>query len=207
MAALACRTSLSTAGGTTSSPHWTRRSSNSGTKGCKRWGPMWPAASHNTAAAAADLGAVPTGAAAARIASRAARRAPQQADDRFAMQLRHRHDLIEQGALVCPARELSIALALADSVLPKAEGRHGLLLRGVRCGHFRLRPPFFGNRSFAVMRESSRRGANALYSVGLHHWLARRGGRVGLRQPPAKRLQGQNLCPGFESRPLRQVRP
>src|SRR4030095_16043461 len=30
-----------------------------------------------------------------------------------------------------------------------------------------------------------------------------RGGRVGRRQPPAKRLQGQNLCPGFESRPLR----
>src|SRR2546425_12886722 len=33
----------------------------------------------------------------------------------------------------------------------------------------------------------------------------RRGGRVGRRQPPAKRLQGQNLCPGFESRPLRHA--
>src|SRR5205814_7206329 len=32
-----------------------------------------------------------------------------------------------------------------------------------------------------------------------------RGGRVGRRQPPAKRLQGQNLCPGFESRPLRHA--
>src|SRR2546426_12545635 len=30
-----------------------------------------------------------------------------------------------------------------------------------------------------------------------------RGGRVGRRQPPAKRLQGQKLCPGFESLPLR----
>src|SRR2546426_11740773 len=33
----------------------------------------------------------------------------------------------------------------------------------------------------------------------------RRGGRVGRRQPPAKRLQGQNLCPVFESRPLRHA--
>src|SRR5262249_33245697 len=50
----------------------------------------------------------------------------------------------------------------------------------------------------------SRPGADALYSVGLTVW---RGGRVGRRQPPAKRLQGQNLCPGFESRPLRQNAP
>src|SRR5438128_12580240 len=34
-----------------------------------------------------------------------------------------------------------------------------------------------------------------------------RGGRVGRRQPPAKRLQGQKLCPGFESLPLRQTAP
>ena len=34
------------------------------------------------------------------------------------------------------------------------------------------------------------------------HW---RGGRVGRRQPPAKRLQGQKLCPGFESLPLRHA--
>src|SRR5262249_907482 len=33
----------------------------------------------------------------------------------------------------------------------------------------------------------------------------RRGGRVGRRQPPAKRLQGQKLCPGFESLPLRHA--
>ncbi len=52
--------------------------------------------------------------------------------------------------------------------------------------------------------QSGRRGPNPLYSVGL---TVRRGGRVGRRQPPAKRLQGQNLCPGFESRPLRQERP
>src|SRR3989454_9802495 len=32
-----------------------------------------------------------------------------------------------------------------------------------------------------------------------------RGGRVGRRQPPAKRLQGQKLCPGFESLPLRHA--
>ena len=86
---------------------------------------------------AADLGAVPTGAAAARIASRAARRAPQQADDRFAMQLRDRHDLIEQRVLVRPARELSIALALADGIFAKAEGLHGFLLELA-----------FGNRDF-----------------------------------------------------------
>src|SRR5207253_8442985 len=39
-----------------------------------------------------------------------------------------------------------------------------------------------------------------LYSCGS---TLGRGGRAGRRQPPAKRLQGQNLCPGFESRPLR----
>src|SRR6184192_3738845 len=50
----------------------------------------------------------------------------------------------------------------------------------------------------------SRCQGNALYSGGLTVW---RGGRVGRRQPPAKRLQGQNLCPGFESRPLRQNAP
>src|SRR5919197_1597077 len=43
---------------------------------------------------------------------------------------------------------------------------------------------------------------NPLYSWGSTVW---RGGRVGRRQPPAKRLQGQNLCPGFESRPLRHA--
>jgi hypothetical protein len=53
------------------------------------------------------------------------------------MQLRDRHDFIEQRALVRPARELSITLALADGILPKAEGRHGLLL-GLA----------FGNRDF-----------------------------------------------------------
>src|SRR5437870_12060734 len=37
--------------------------------------------------------------------------------------------------------------------------------------------------------------------------FSRRGGRVGRRQPPAKRLQGQKLCPGFESLPLRQTAP
>ena len=87
---------------------------------------------------AADLGAIAAGAAAARGAGPAeARRAPQQADDRFAMQLRDRHDLIEQRVLVRPAGELSIALALADRIFAKAEGRHGLLL-GLA----------FGNRDF-----------------------------------------------------------
>src|SRR5207253_6883582 len=41
-----------------------------------------------------------------------------------------------------------------------------------------------------------------LYSCGS---TLGRGGRAGRRQPPAKRLQGQNLCPGFESRPLRHA--
>src|SRR4030095_12408088 len=50
----------------------------------------------------------------------------------------------------------------------------------------------------------SRPGSDALYSLGLTVW---RGGRVGRRQPPAKRLQGQNLCPGLESVHLRQTRP
>ena len=86
---------------------------------------------------AADLGPVAARAAAARVAGPAARRAPQQADDRFAMQLRDRHDLIEQRVLVRPAGELSISLALADGIFPKAEGRHGLLLRLA-----------FGNRDF-----------------------------------------------------------
>src|SRR5436853_2980119 len=40
-------------------------------------------------------------------------------------------------------------------------------------------------------------------SLILHGFSTRRGGRVGRRQPPAKRLQGQKLCPGFESLPLR----
>ncbi len=47
-------------------------------------------------------------------------------------------------------------------------------------------------------------GPNPVYSDGPS---VGRGGRVGRRQPPAKRLQGQNLCPGFESRPLRHSRP
>lgn len=86
---------------------------------------------------AADLGAVAAGAAPARIAGRDARRPPQQPDDRFAMQRRHRHDLIQQPALVRAVGELSIALPLADGILPKAEGRHGILL-GLA----------FGNRDF-----------------------------------------------------------
>jgi hypothetical protein len=53
------------------------------------------------------------------------------------MQLRHGHDLIQQRALVRPAGELSIALPLPAGILPKAEGRHGLLL-GLA----------FGNRDF-----------------------------------------------------------
>jgi hypothetical protein len=53
------------------------------------------------------------------------------------MQLRHRHDLIQQCALVGAMGELSIALPLADGILSKAEGRHGLLL-GLA----------FGNRDF-----------------------------------------------------------
>lgn len=35
---------------------------------------------------------------------------------------------IEQRALIRPAGELSLALPLPDGILPKAEGRHGLLL-------------------------------------------------------------------------------
>jgi hypothetical protein len=53
------------------------------------------------------------------------------------MQRRDRLDLIEQCVLVRPAGELSIALALADGILPKAAGGHGLLL-GLA----------FGNRDF-----------------------------------------------------------
>src|SRR5439155_6886945 len=53
---LACRTSLSTAGGRVTSPHCTSRSSNSGTKGCSRWAPMRPQACQRMAAAAATSG-------------------------------------------------------------------------------------------------------------------------------------------------------
>src|SRR2546426_8080608 len=49
------------------------------------------------------------------------------------------------------------------------------------------RPP--ANRARCILRK-------------LFRW---RGGRVGRRQPPAKRLQGQKLCPGFESLPLRHA--
>jgi hypothetical protein len=53
------------------------------------------------------------------------------------MQLRDRHELIKQLALVRSAGELAIAPALAAGILPKAEGCHGLLLGRA-----------FGNRDF-----------------------------------------------------------
>jgi hypothetical protein len=53
------------------------------------------------------------------------------------MQLGHRHDLIQQRALIRAKGELAIAFPLADGILPKAEGRHGHLLGRA-----------FGNRDF-----------------------------------------------------------
>src|SRR5919108_2240260 len=63
-----------------------------------------------------------------------------------------------------------------------------------------------GCRRARRRRRRAERPAKALSRRGILRGLCRwRGGRVGRRQPPAKRLQGQKLCPGFESLPLRHA--
>jgi hypothetical protein len=75
-------------------------------------------------------GAVPARAARAGATRRRARRAPQQADGRLAMQPGDRHHFVQQPVFLRP-RGAQVALPLHGGVLPQTGSGHGHLLGGV----------------------------------------------------------------------------
>src|SRR5262249_6080371 len=123
---LAWRTSLSTGGARRSSSHRRSRSSNSGTKGCRRWAPMRPLACQRVAAAAATSAPYCRGRP-VRTGGGVLRGGPQQADDRLAVDAGDGDDLVQELALL-PSGGLLVQLSLSRGILSQAGSGHGALL-------------------------------------------------------------------------------